>query len=134
MYFDKYLKDQLSRLLPIRQDGYVLLLLDGHKTHLSTRLLEWAEQNKVIIHIIPAIASKILQSLNTGDDEQMSTTIINEQKKSSSNHSMFGMVIKAYQSACSIRNLQSSFARTGIYPLDENKILLNESVMETFRT
>lgn len=43
-----------------------MLLLDGHKSHVSVGLVEWAKLKNIIIFILPAHTSHILQPMDVG--------------------------------------------------------------------
>jgi hypothetical protein len=40
------------------------LLMDGHSTHISVGLLEWAKSMNIVIFILPAHTSHLLQPLD----------------------------------------------------------------------
>lgn len=47
--FRKYLKEHFFKFIPRREsDEHLLLLLDGHKSHISIDLVEWAKTQKCI--------------------------------------------------------------------------------------
>jgi hypothetical protein len=43
---------------------YLLLIFDGHKSHISVDLIDWAKEQKIILFILPAHTSHILQPLD----------------------------------------------------------------------
>ena len=63
--FRKYIQNNFIKYIP-RDDRYVLLLMDGHSTHLSVGLIERAKEHRIILHILPAHTSHILQPLDVG--------------------------------------------------------------------
>ena len=42
----------------------LLLIFDGHKSHVSIKLLDWAKQNNVVLFVLPAHTSHVLQPLD----------------------------------------------------------------------
>jgi hypothetical protein len=49
---------------PAHDDNSILLLMDGHSTHISVGLLEWAKSMNIVIFILPAHTSHLLQPLD----------------------------------------------------------------------
>jgi hypothetical protein len=64
--FKSYLKDHFIKYVPGRTDAHVLLLFDGHKSHISVDLITWAQNYNIIMYVLPAHNSDILQPLNVG--------------------------------------------------------------------
>ena len=63
--FRKYLQEHFVKFIPVREpEQHLLLILDGHKSHISLDLLEWAKERKIILFILPAHTSHILQPLD----------------------------------------------------------------------
>lgn len=50
---------------PNREDP-ILLLYDGHKSHVSLFITDWAKKNNVILFILPPHTSDLLQPINVG--------------------------------------------------------------------
>ncbi|KAH3855302.1 hypothetical protein DPMN_097868 [Dreissena polymorpha] len=51
-------------LMPGRCESKILLLLDGHRSHVSFILAEWAKENGIILYVLPAHTSHLLQPLD----------------------------------------------------------------------
>ena len=64
--FRAYLEDHFLKFVPMREDQSVMLLLDGHKSHVSVGLVEWAKLKNIILFILPAHTSHILQPMDVG--------------------------------------------------------------------
>ncbi|VDI27324.1 Hypothetical predicted protein [Mytilus galloprovincialis] len=64
--FRQYLTDHFLKYIPGRNNDNVLLLLDGHKSHVAVDIIEWAQEHHIIIHVLPAHTSHILQPLDVG--------------------------------------------------------------------
>ncbi|XP_053387223.1 uncharacterized protein LOC128551009 [Mercenaria mercenaria] len=62
--FCRYMKDHLLKYLPSRDNDHVLVLFDGHKSHCSLGLKEWAKSQKIILFVLPPHCSHILQPLD----------------------------------------------------------------------
>jgi len=60
--FRDYLKDHFIKFIPRREPHqYLLLIFDGHKSQISVDLIDWAKEQKIILFILPAHTSHILQ-------------------------------------------------------------------------
>lgn len=54
----EYLQDHFCEFIPQKvPEQHLLLVLDGHKSHISIDLLEWTKEKKIILFIL----SNILQ-------------------------------------------------------------------------
>jgi len=63
--FEDYIKGHLTKYLPTRKsDDYVLVLYDGHISHVSLSLILWAKQRNIILFVLPPHCSHILQPLD----------------------------------------------------------------------
>jgi len=58
--FRDYLENHFIKHAPAHDFNPILLLMDGHSTHMSVGLLEWAKSMNIVIFILPA---HILQPL-----------------------------------------------------------------------
>jgi hypothetical protein len=135
--FKRYLSDDFLHFIPGRNDDPVLLLLGEHKSHVTVDIIEWAQERNIILHILPAHTSHILQPLDVGCYRPLQRIYDNEcHKAMRQNHSIITrynvceLGCKAYQRALSLENLQSAFRKTGIYPLTMtiiNRYLLKPS-------
>ncbi|CAC5414122.1 unnamed protein product [Mytilus coruscus] len=140
--FRQYLTDHFLKYVPGRNNDNILLLLDGHKSHVAVDIIEWAQQHHIIIHVLPAHTSHILQPLDVGCYGPLQRIYDNECHKTMRQNSsvitrynICELACKAYQKALSPENLQSAFRKTGIFPLDKsviNKDQLKPS--EVFKT
>ncbi|XP_045199039.2 uncharacterized protein LOC123553374 [Mercenaria mercenaria] len=65
--FLKYLQSHFIKYIQ-RADQHqpILIILDGHKSHINLPVLEWAKRNNVIIFVLPAHTSHVLQPLDVG--------------------------------------------------------------------
>jgi len=123
-------------LVSSRNDDPVLLLLDGHKSHIAAvDVKEWAQERNIILHILPVHTSHILQPLDVGCYGLLQRIYDNEcHKTMRHNHSIITrynvceLGCKAYQKALSPENLQSAFRKTGIYPL--TIIVINRDLLK----
>ena len=63
--FSQYMQEHLIKYLPEpSEDSYVLVIYDGHKSHVSLPLMEWAKVNHIILFVLPPHCSHLLQPLD----------------------------------------------------------------------
>lgn len=112
------------------EESPVLLILDGHVTHVKNiRLIEQARQNHVVILAIPPHTSHRLQPLDVAFMYPLSNYYSQELKTWQRNKpnklveladvsQIFG---KAYVRAATLTNAKNGFEGAGIYPYNPNK-------------
>lgn len=64
--FMRYIEEHFLKYAPGRGDDPILLLLDGHKSHTSFGLVDWAITRNIILFVLPAHTSHFLQPLDVG--------------------------------------------------------------------
>ena len=63
--FSQYMQEHLIKYLPARsENSYALVLYDGHKSHVSLPLIEWAKENYIILFVLSPHCSHSLQPLD----------------------------------------------------------------------
>ncbi|XP_060556927.1 uncharacterized protein LOC132717474 [Ruditapes philippinarum] len=124
--FRTYLEEHFIKYLPGGTAEPVLLLLDGHKSHVSVDLVEWAKSQNIIIFVLPAHTSHILQPLDVAVFGPFQKIYNNECHKfmrmNSTNITRYNvcqLACRAYTKSLSSENLQSAFKKTGICPFDK---------------
>ena len=127
--FRTYLEDHFLKFVPGRGDEPVLLLLDGHKSHVSVGLVDWAKEHNIIIYVLPAHTSHFLQPLDVGCYGPLHRVYNNECHKETkklstvvTKYDVCRLACRAYSKALSSDNLQMAFKRAGVYPLDQSTI------------
>lgn len=140
--FRHYLEHHFLKYLPGGASEPVLLLLDGHKSHVSVELTEWALSKNIIIFILPAHTSHILQPMDVGiygPFQKIYNFQCHKFMRSASatitRYNVCELACHAYCKAFSSENLQSAFRKTGIYPYDQaavvhDKLLPSEVFLE----
>jgi len=108
----------------------VLLIFDGHTSHINVPVLEWAQRNNIVLFVLPAHTSHCLQLLDVGCFGPLQKIYNNMCHKfmrdnPSSKITRFNvasLASKAYVKALSIGNLVAAFKKTGIHPLSKAAI------------
>lgn len=128
--FRRYLKEHFVKHIPRRKPGqHLLLILDGHVSHVAVDLVEWAESQNIIILLLPAHTSHILQPLECscyGPLEQLCNNLCHNILLTTSSlvtrKDICGLLCKAYSRAFVADNLISGFKKTGVYPFNKKAI------------
>ena len=123
--FLHYLKEHLLKFIPTpTAEQPILLICDGHTCPVSVSLIEWAMVHYIIIFILPAHTSPVLQPLELSCFKPLETDLTKrqlnlmkcDQTKSLSNVMLCELGSKAYQEAVQARYLPDGFKKAGIFP------------------
>ena len=123
--FTHYIKNHFLRYVPGRDsDQPILLLYDGHKSHISISLIQWARENNIVLFVLPPHTSHILQPMDVGCFGPFENLYQQEAHKfmrqsggrSITRYDVCGLACKVYEQALSPSNLRSAFKKTGIFP------------------
>ena len=125
--FERYLKEHFIKYsVPATSNEPVLILYDGHKSHVSLSLIQWAQDHNIILFVLPAHTSHILQPMDVGCFGPFEKILNGMRHTHMRHHATTGIdkyalceiACKAYTIALTPNNLQASFRKSGIYPLD----------------
>ena len=127
--FRDYLQMHFMKFVPSHSDQKILLILDGHKSHVSVGLVEWANTQGIILYILPAHTSHLLQPMDVGCYgplqriyNSLCHKFMRETSGTITRYNICELACTAYTRALSAENLQAAFSRTGIFPLDKDAI------------
>ena len=127
--FRQYLVEHFVKYAPGRDNEKCLIVLDGHKSHVSVGLTEWARDHGIILFILPAHTSHILQPMDVscfGPFEKMFNAECHKLTRLTSatvtRYNVCELACKVYCKSLSPENLHSGFRRTGIFPLNPDAI------------
>jgi len=109
-----------------------LLIVDGHSSHVNMEFINSADENGIIIHILPSHTTHRLQPLDVGLFSPLSTAYSNQ--LNSLMHKSLGMVSMtkrffyplfrdAYRASFTKKNILHAFEKPGIFPVDPEKVL-----------
>lgn len=128
--FEEYMKDHFSKYIHVKEGEHILVLYDGHASHVTLSLIDWAKERNIILFLLPPHTSHILQPLDVGCFGPLQK--IYNKECSSYLRKNPGQVVcrlnickisaKAYSLALSPENLRSSFRRAGIYPYNPEAV------------
>ena len=102
----------------------ILVLYDGHRSHISIDLIEWAQSQNIVVFVLPPHTSHVLQPMDVGcfghlqvKYSQECTSFVRLNHRVVSRYNVCGLVCKAYGAALYPLNMQSAFQKSGNYPL-----------------
>ena len=138
--FRHYLEDHfLPHVRPdIQSSEHILLLYDGHASHVSPYHIQWAKNNNIILFVLPPHTSHLLQPLDVGIFGPFKSCYHSECSIFTQNHmgqkitryEMSEIACKAYLKAMTPSNIQSSFRKTGIHPFCR-QVISDENLFPT---
>ena len=64
--FQMHLHEHFLKYVPTNKDEPLLLLYDRHSSHINVPLIEWAQKHNIILFMLPAHTSHLLQPLDVG--------------------------------------------------------------------
>lgn len=126
--FQKWLKEQF---VPIKPQGKVLLILDGHSSHTTAiDLLELAQENDIILFCLPSHTTQALQPLDRSFFKPFKTYFASETKNWMFSHKerkinryIAGKLIgNAWTRAATSSNAVNGFRACGIFPYNPSAI------------
>ncbi|XP_053407618.1 uncharacterized protein LOC123547372 isoform X4 [Mercenaria mercenaria] len=120
-HFLKYAKTE-------KETEYILLLYDGHRSHLSIDLIEWANDNHIVLFVMPPHESCIVKTRNGGVLELLKSKYNKECNKLAKDNQQIrtssdvvSVAKKVYETVVNPETMKSSFRVSGIYPLQDGK-------------
>ncbi|XP_060564988.1 uncharacterized protein LOC132724184 [Ruditapes philippinarum] len=123
--FRYYLEHHFLKFVPGRNDKKILVILDGHKSHVSVGLSEWAHKLGIVIFILPPHCSHILQPMDVGCFGPFQKIydikchkLIREVSSVITRYNICQVSCSSYLAALTPNNVQAAFRRAGIYPFD----------------
>ena len=128
--FQQYIKEHFLPNIARDDNQHVLLIFDGHSSHVSKMLIEWAAAQKLILFVLPAHTSHILQPLDVGIFGPFKRFYYGECAnymrenigQAVTKYDMVNLSCKAYLKAMTPINIMSAFKKSGIYPLDKHAV------------
>ena len=132
--FSHYVKNHFLKYVQSRSESHPLLLLyDGHRSHIGLSLIQWARQNNIILFVLPPHTSHILQPMDVGCFGPFETLYQQEAHKlmrkttgrSITRYDVCSIACKVYDHALSPTNLRSAFKKSGIFPLNPSEISMD---------
>ena len=127
--FQNYLTKHFVKFVKFSENP-ILILYDGHRSHISLTLTEWARRNNVILFVLPPHSSHITHPLDVGVFGPFKTMYYSECQSYMKKHpgmnitkyDIAELTSRPYLKALSPDNLISAFRKTGIHPFNSQAI------------
>ncbi|XP_046573288.1 MFS-type transporter clz9-like [Haliotis rubra] len=127
--FQRWMVEHFSRYANIGNEKKVLLLYDGHRSHITPTLIDFAVSKGIILFVLPPHTSHVLQPMDVGCFGPFTKIFSAECRKyqrlnsgTVNRYSVCGLACKANELSLSSFNLQSSFRKCGIFPFNPASI------------
>ena len=130
--FTKYLKKHFLKNIPTpTEEDPVLIIYDGHKSHVSFDLIEWARERHIILFVLPAHTSHFTQPLDVSCFRPLESIFSKKKHHLMKGHrggalthqEVCKLASHSYTEALKPANLQSGFRAAGIYPVPKDNPL-----------
>jgi hypothetical protein len=113
-----------------RNDKPLLLMYDGHTTHVNQTVVDWAKKHNIILFVLPPHTSHILQPLDVGVFGPLKTMFYSQCQAYMRENpgeivtrwNICEIICAIYHKAFSPQNLISAFRKTGIMPFNREAI------------
>lgn len=122
----KWFREVFLKYIPMERP--VLLLVDGHKAHVTQDVIEVAVENQILVFCLPAHASHLLQPIDLSLFGPLNKGWV---KACAAFHHLTSVVVNqrnfakifnvAWHSSNTPDVIRGGFRRSGIYPFDPNK-------------
>jgi hypothetical protein len=116
----------------------LILLYDGHATHVTLEIIDLASRSDVHLFVLPPHSSHLLQPLDVSIFSPFKNSLNLEMHKYMHDHPnniitrqlLPGIINTAYKNSMSVQNIMSGFRKTGIFPFDAEIALPRPSTAE----
>ena len=123
-YLEKHFLRHVSTAHPL------LVLFDGHKSHVNLTLADWGRKNNIIFFVLPPHTSHVTQPLDIGCFGPLKNTYYSECQAymrlnpgmQLNRYNVAAISSRAYNKGFAPDNLISAFRKAGISPFDKTKI------------
>ena len=125
--FERYIKTHLIKYLPSRDDGDILVLYDGHKSHITVPLIQWAKSQHIHLFVLPPHCSH-LQPLDVcafGPFQNSYNSACHKHTRDLgvvNRYNVCSLACKVYDNTLTPANIKKAFCKSGIFPLDKTAI------------
>lgn len=112
-----------------RDNDYVIVLYDAHRMLLSVELVQWAKRNNILLFVMPPHTSHIVKESAEGVFQKVKSKYdenygeVTPYKHLSSTTGVVALVKQIYETVVTEAALKRSFSRSGIFPLQDSKVM-----------
>jgi hypothetical protein len=120
----------------------ILLIYDSHTSHKTPQLINWAKEQGIVLFVLPAHSSRLLQPLDVSifgplknyHYLECSTFMYQHMGQTITKYEICSIACKAYLKAMTPINIQGGFRNAGTYPLHKEVISPEKLIpCESFR-
>ena len=123
--FRQFLEEHFLKFVKPTPEEPVLLIYDGHKSHVNIDISDWAIANNIKLFVLPAHTSHFLQPLDVACFGPLESFFTSRKHRLMKNHKngllnceeVCSLACKAYQDGLKPKNLVAGFRKTGIFPM-----------------
>ncbi|XP_052771636.1 uncharacterized protein LOC128211197 isoform X1 [Mya arenaria] len=138
LVFMMFLEQHFMKHVTTR-DHPVMILFDGHKSHINLTLSAWGEANNIVFYVLPPHTSHVTHPIDGGCFGPLKNLYHSEcQAYLQSNpgmpincYNIAQISSKAYNKGVSPDNLISAFRKTGVFPRKRGLIIATNSASST---
>ena len=129
--FRKYLSEHFAPFANVGSGtDPTLILYDGHRSHISLTLTDWAKANNAILFVLPPHTSHLTQPLDVGIfgpfkamyNKECQAYMKNNPGITITKYQVAELTARPYMKALTPENLTSAFKKTGIHPFNSSVI------------
>ena len=127
--FQKFLKDHFLSIVPCSRDNPVLVLYDGHRPYINMPLIDWAEQQFIVLYLMPPQAVSAQHSedsafkpLKTAYQQQCDQFLVDNIGRIVTRYDVCDLVGKAYQQVMTQEVIVPTFRNMGVVPYDPSVV------------
>lgn len=128
--FETYFQSHFAKYASGKDEKeQILVLYDAHRVHFSVEMIEWAKRSQIVIFPIPPHTSHICKTSINTVFQQIETKFSQEYgdvapyKHLTSATGVVDILKDIYESSVTPLALKESFSKSGIYPLQESKVM-----------
>jgi hypothetical protein len=109
-----------------------LLIVDGHSSHVNMRFIDYADANRIVLAVLPPHSTHRLQPLDVGLFSPLATfysqqidQLLTESQGlvRLTKRDFWSLFYEAWKQAFTMKNVQSAWEKTGIYPFNPQRVL-----------
>ncbi|XP_060573049.1 uncharacterized protein LOC132730980 isoform X1 [Ruditapes philippinarum] len=130
--FRNYLSDHFFNHVQMKENETIIVLYDGHKSHLSVDLIEWAKEQNIVLFVLPPQESCIVKTRKAGVFEAVVSgyeveykKLVNKKQKFYSNADVVAVATQVYDKVVNPVALRSWFENAGVYSSNEARTVLD---------
>ena len=123
-----YLNDHFLKHVPCNKENPAVILYDGHLPHVTVPLIDWAEEQSIILYLLPAHPNHTMQSQDVGSfgpfksrfESQCGEFLAENPSRIVTRYDICRLVAKTYSQVMIPEVIVGTFSTLGIVPYNPN--------------